>query len=45
MKRPFTLALTFILLACPSSGFSQDNSSPQLPDQYAEVVLRVDGMI
>ena len=40
---------TFVLLSVLVSGvfnvFGQVNDPPQLPDQYAEAVLQVEGMI
>ena len=33
------------LLTCGASSFALADDEPQLPDQYAQVVLRVEGMI
>ena len=33
------------LLTCVTSSFALADDKPQLPDQYAQVVLRVEGMI
>ena len=33
------------LLTCVSNVIADSDASPKLPDQYAEVVLRVEGMI
>lgn len=44
MELPHRLAWSLILLAFLNGGPALANS-PELPDQYAEVVLRVEGMI
>lgn len=36
---------TVTLLACLFSTFALADGMPRLPDQYAEVVLQVEGMI
>ena len=33
------------LLTCVASSFALADDTPKLPDQYAQVVLRVEGMI
>ncbi len=33
------------LLTCVASTFALADDTPKLPDQYAQVVLRVEGMI
>jgi hypothetical protein len=45
MKPRHLLVCFAILLASVSNLFLQADEPPQLPDQYAEVVLQVDGMI
>jgi hypothetical protein len=45
MRSSRTLVWFFILAAGVFSAFAQVDDSPQLPDQYAEAVLQVEGMI
>jgi hypothetical protein len=45
MKALLPVACSFLLTAYGVNAFAQGEEAPALPDRYAEVVLRVEGMI
>ncbi len=45
MNARFATALSFVLLTGVLTAFTQADDSPKLPDQYAEAVFQVEGMI
>ena len=45
MRSSRTCVWFFLLAACVFSVFGQTDDLSQLPDQYAEAVLQVEGMI
>ena len=45
MRSSHTFVGFFILAVCVTSVFGQADEPPRLPDQYAEAVLQVEGMI
>ncbi len=45
MTSRWTLALACVVLGGVSTLHAQTDTPPQLADQYAEVMLHVDGMI